>query len=96
MAARLARCICARSQRGVERIGGIIHDVHGGEGEERCVEVEADLRGGFSESQEGTVAEAVLPLSGANHHEDRSSCLSCPVPQSLHRRVCRPPPEGKS
>ena len=50
MAARLNRRICARLQRGIERISGIVHDVHGGEGEERCVVVEGDLRNGFSES----------------------------------------------
>jgi hypothetical protein len=90
VAARFTRYICARSQRGVERIGRIVHDVHGGEGEERCVEVEADLRSGFSESQGGTTAERVSPLSRASHHEYRSSCLSYPALQPLHRRVCRP------
>lgn len=50
VAARLIRCICARFQRGIERIGGIVHDVHSGKGEERCVVVEGDLRNGFSES----------------------------------------------
>jgi hypothetical protein len=43
LAARLPRCICTRSQRGVERISGVVHDVHSGEGQKRCVGVEADL-----------------------------------------------------
>jgi hypothetical protein len=96
MAARPLRCICARFQRGVERIDGIVHDVHGGEGQERCVEVKADLaQDGFSGSQ-GVMAQRVLPLSGASRYEDRSSCLSYPVPQPLRRRVCRPLLEAKS
>ena len=49
-AARLLPCICARSQRGIERIGSIIHHVHGGEREERCVAVQGDLQDCFSES----------------------------------------------
>ena len=50
MAAWPIRRARARFQRGIERIGGIVHHVHGGEREERCVAVEGDLRDGFSES----------------------------------------------
>ena len=44
MTARLLRCKCTHSQRGIKRIGGIVRcDVHGDEGEERRVVVEGDL-----------------------------------------------------